>query len=159
MLQVTHLVARIPLTYLFTPVLPKWLLPDQDIDVLKEIREIRKMTSKKDPEIRRQELSKSLSQPLIDLISQQTEALVSSSFGCQFINEVLFGGTGEKQTALQSIASLAKDKREIMNTSSAGRMLKSSFKEDHTIRRAERSELSSLLWSLRPYSSPNVVMR
>lgn len=122
--QVEHLTARIPFLYLLSPVVPKWLLPDQDIGILQEVQEIRKTTSKKDPDTRRQELVKSLSQPLIDLINQQTEALVSSSFGCQFINEVMFGGVGDKDAALEAIAMIAKDKPELMNTPYTGRMLK-----------------------------------
>ncbi len=124
-LQVEHLTARIPFLYLLKPGQPKWLLPDPTIGILKEIHEIRKTTSKKDPETRRQELVKALSQPLIDRVSRQTEALVSSSFGCQFINEVMFGAVGEKDAALESLASIAKDKHEILSTPHAGRMLKS----------------------------------
>lgn len=125
LLQVEHLTARIPLLYLLNPGLPKWLLPDQDVIIIKEIREVRERTSKKDPESRRQELVKALSQTLIDLVSQQIEALVSSSFGCQLINEVMFGAVGEKDAALESLASMAKDRPELMNTPHAGRLLKS----------------------------------
>ncbi|KAF7512421.1 hypothetical protein GJ744_001356 [Endocarpon pusillum] len=124
-LQVEHLTARIPFLYLLSPDLPKWLLPNQDTSILNEIHEIRKTTSKKDAQIRRQELVKALSQPLIDLVGQQTELLVSSSFGCQFINEVMFGGVGEKHAALDSLAAIARGKPELMNTPYAGRMLKS----------------------------------
>jgi pumilio homology domain family member 6 len=123
--QVEHLTARIPLLYLLSPGLPKWLLPDKDMAILKEVHQIRNTTSKKDPQTRRQELVTALSQPLIDLVSQQTEGLVSSSFGCQLINEVMFGAVGEKVAALESLASLAKDKPDLMNTPHAGRMLKS----------------------------------
>lgn len=123
--QIEHLTARIPLLYLLSASLPKWLLPENDIGILNEVHEIRKTTSKKDPRTRRQELVQALSQPLIDLVGQQTEALVSTSFGCQFINEGMFGAIGEKAEALGSLASMAKDKPEIMNTAHAGRMLKS----------------------------------
>lgn len=123
-LQIEHLTARIPLLYLFSVDLPKWLLPDQDISMLEEVRGIAMTTSKKDPQIRRQELVKALSQPLIDLIRQQTEALVSSSFGCRFITEVMFGGLGEKHAALVALASITEEKPELMNTPHAGRMLK-----------------------------------
>jgi pumilio homology domain family member 6 len=123
--QVEHLTARISFLYLLSPGLPKRLLPDQDISILKEIQAIGKTTSKKDPDTRRRELVKAVSQPLIDLVSQQTEALVSSSFGCQFINEVMFGAVGEKNAALESLASIAKGKPDLFNTPHAGRMLKS----------------------------------
>jgi pumilio homology domain family member 6 len=124
-LQVENLTARIPYLYILTSGLPKWLLPDQDISILKEIQEIRNSSSKKDSETRRHELVKAMSQPLIDLIGQQTEALVSSSFGCQYINEVMFGAAGEKNAALESLALVAWDQPKLLNTPHAGRMLKS----------------------------------
>jgi pumilio homology domain family member 6 len=123
--EAEHLTSRIPLLYLLSPGLSKWLLSDQGIEILQEVHEIRKTSSKKEPQARRQELVKTLSEPLIDVVSQQTEALVSSSFGCQFINEVIFRAVGDKTEALQSLASLAKDKPELMNPPHAGRMLKS----------------------------------
>jgi pumilio homology domain family member 6 len=124
-LQVEHLTARIPFLYLLSAGLPKRLLPDQDISILKEIQAIAATTSKKDPQTRRLELVKAISQPLIDLVGQQTEGLVSSSFGCQFISEVMFGAVGEKNAALESLASIAKGKPELFNTPHTGRMLKS----------------------------------
>jgi pumilio homology domain family member 6 len=123
--QAEHLVARIPLLYLLSSGLPKWLFPENDISVLQEVEVIRSTTSKKDPGIRRQELVKALSQPLIDVVSEQAEALACSSFGCQFIHEVMFGGEGDKTAALESIAILAKEKSELFDTPYAGRMLKS----------------------------------
>ena len=153
-LQVEHLIARIPLLYLLSLGLPKWLLPDQDVSILKEVQAIRKTTSKKDSHTRRQELIKALSQPLIDLIGQQTEALLSSSHGCQFIKEVMFGAVGEKKAALEALASIAKDKAELINTPHAGRTFKSLVqggpfdKESKEVRIIERPLMfESLLYS------------
>jgi pumilio homology domain family member 6 len=123
--RVQDLTARIALLYLFGRGLPRWLLPVNDIAILEEVHGIRKSTSKKDPHARRQELVKAVSQPLLDLINDQAEVLVSSGRGCQFISEVLFGAVGEKTAALEALASLAKDKPELMATPHAGRMLKS----------------------------------
>ena len=120
-----NLTARIPLLYLLSPGLFRWLLSDQDIETLQEVHEIRKTTSKKDPQARRQELVKVLSESLIDLVSHQTEALVSTSFGCQLITEVMFGAAGDKTAALESLASLAKDKPAVLHTPHAGKMMKS----------------------------------
>lgn len=122
--QIEDPTGRIPLLYLFGLRQPRWLLLPNDIKILEEMHAIRETTSKKSAKARQQELVKSLSQPLIDLISQQTKALVSSSFGCQFIREVIFGAAGEKEGALVAVASLAKDQSEMTSTPHARRMLK-----------------------------------
>jgi pumilio family protein 6 len=104
---------------------PKWLLSDEDVLILTEIKEIRKGTSKKDPETRRAELRKQVSPPLLDLIAERAATLVQSSFGCQFVGEVLFGAVGEKDAALRAVAELAKPEKEIdLDTPPAGRMMK-----------------------------------
>ena len=120
-----HLIARIPLLYLLSSRPPKWLLSHKDTEVLNEVHEISKSTSKKEPNLRRQELVKAVSTPLLESVAKLTEALVSSSFGCQFITEVLFGTEGHKTTALEQLAALAGEKPETMDSPHAGRMLKS----------------------------------
>jgi pumilio family protein 6 len=128
--QVDHLTARIPLLYLMFQDAPKWLLPDESAAIVKEVREIRTQTSKKDAEVRRTELLKALSQPLLDLIASQTEALARSTFGCKFMLETLLGGIGEKGPALAAIASLATDSDkskkmvEVLSEPPFGRLLK-----------------------------------
>lgn len=126
-----HLTSRTPLLYLMNPETqqPKWLLPAEDVIILKEIHEIRKTTSKKDPEVRRTEMLKAISQPLFDLIAARAEDLVKSSFGCQFVAEVLLGGIGEKAAALQSVAALVQTDGDegvqtALQTPHAGRLLK-----------------------------------
>ncbi|BDD54775.1 hypothetical protein MAP00_000365 [Monascus purpureus] len=123
--QVTDLTARIPILFLFAGDKVKWLLTDTDNEVLKEIREIRKETSKKDPEVRRQELIKAASPTLLDFIAASAETLMETSFGCQFMSEVLFGAGGDKQKALSAVAIAAKSKADIRDSPFVGRMLKS----------------------------------
>lgn len=133
MAQIEHLTSRIPLLYLMSPEPPKWLIPgDTDTAaIIKEIREIRTTTSKKDPETRRLELLKALSQPLLDLIASQAKFLAHSTPGCQFIAETLFGAVGDKEPALRALVDLAtkddesEETAQILATPAAGRMLKS----------------------------------
>ncbi|KIX94470.1 uncharacterized protein Z520_09856 [Fonsecaea multimorphosa CBS 102226] len=134
--QVEHLTARTPLLYLMAPEAPKWLITHETAALISEVREIRKETSKKDPETRRIELVKYIAQPLLDLITNQARYLAQSTFGCQFITETVFGcaGFGEVQAALGAIADLAaeavegKEQQEendrILGTPAVGRMLK-----------------------------------
>ena len=103
----------------------KWLLTDTDHEVLKEIREIRKETSKKDPDVRRQELVKAASPTLLDFIAACAEPLMETSFGCQFTSEVLFGADGEKDKALSAVAVAAKSRSDTKDSAFVGRMLKS----------------------------------
>ncbi|KAK5073985.1 Pumilio y domain member 6 [Lithohypha guttulata] len=118
--------ARIPLLYLMAEDSPKWLLDTADHEMLKEIRQIRKETSKKDPSTRRTELNKVLSQPLLDFIASQAETLLQSSYGCQFIGEVLLGAIGDKQASLNTLSSLAIEEHtaETLVTPHAGRLYK-----------------------------------
>ncbi|KIW31864.1 uncharacterized protein PV07_03453 [Cladophialophora immunda] len=134
--QAEHLTARTSLLYLMSPDAPKWLITNETAALISEVREIRKETSKKDPETRRIELVKTVAQPLLDLITHQARYLAQSTFGCQFITETVFGcaGVGDIQAALGAIADLAtevvegKEQREenekILATPAVGRMLK-----------------------------------
>ncbi|RMZ88663.1 hypothetical protein DV736_g4112, partial [Chaetothyriales sp. CBS 134916] len=123
--QATHRTARIPLLWPMSPDPPKWLIPDAEALMLTELREIRKETSKKDPEKRRTELVEAMSQPLLDLIASQAVSLAGSSFGCQFITEILFGASGEKRSAIEAVARLVDDENVRLDDAYVGRMLKS----------------------------------
>ncbi|KAK5212530.1 Pumilio y domain member 6 [Exophiala xenobiotica] len=137
MAQIEHLTSRIPLLYLMSSDPPKWLVPaDTDTAaIIKEVREVRANTSKKDPETRRVELLETLSQPLLDLIASQIKFLARSQLGCQFVSETLFGATGKKDAALQAVAELAAgggqselesdETAQVIATPAVGRMLKS----------------------------------
>ncbi|PWY83147.1 ARM repeat-containing protein [Aspergillus sclerotioniger CBS 115572] len=123
--QVTDLTARIPILYPFAGDRVKWLLPDGDHELLKEIREIRKETSKKEPELRRQELVKAASPTLLEFIAARADSLLETSFGCQFISEVLFDADGDKSAALAAVAVAAKSKADTKDAPFVGRLLKS----------------------------------
>lgn len=75
-----------------------------DLDLLAEVDVARATTSKKDPEVRRQELVKALSPYLVKAIENSASNLVASAFGCHFIVEVMFGAEGDKSAALKAVA-------------------------------------------------------
>jgi pumilio homology domain family member 6 len=78
-----------------------------DLELLAEIHEARKTTSKKDPEIRRKELIGHMSPFLLSAIAAAPRDLVYTSFGCQFVADVLLLATGDKKAALEAVASTA----------------------------------------------------
>ena len=122
-----HLNARVTLLYPFCGK-AKAILPNEDLKLLDEIHRIRSTTSKKDPELRRKELVASLSPPLLSLIASNAKELVSTSFGCQFIGEVLLGAPGGRELAVVAIAALATadvETKSLLESPAAGRMLKS----------------------------------
>ncbi|KAJ5482133.1 hypothetical protein N7475_000945 [Penicillium sp. IBT 31633x] len=123
--QVNDLTARIAVLYPFAGERVKWLLPDADSKVLDEVREIRKETSKKDSAIRRQELVKAASPTLLEFIAARASTLLETTFGCQFLSEVLFEADGDKTAALAAVAEAAKSHAEARDTAHAGRLLKS----------------------------------
>ena len=101
--------ARTTLLYLFQG-RSRALFPpslSSDLEVLAEIDQVRTTTSKKDPEIRRSELAKSLAPYLLKAIATNAVDLVSTSFGCLLITEVLFGAEGDKTEALIAVAQAA----------------------------------------------------
>ena len=106
----------------------KWLLAD-DMAVLDEIDSIRASTSKKDPAVRRLELLKAISTPMLRAIEEHVQVLLESSFGCQFITEVLLGGVGEKSVALDKVADAVSgdpsNDEHLARSSPVGKMLKS----------------------------------
>ncbi|KAJ9297262.1 hypothetical protein DTO271G3_4555 [Paecilomyces variotii] len=123
--QVNDITARIPILFPFAGDKVKWLLPEGDQTVLKEIRDIRQETSKKEPATRRLELVKAASQTLLEFIAARAESLMETTFGCQFIVEVLFDADGDKSAALNAVATAAKSKPEAKEAAHVGRMLKS----------------------------------
>ncbi|KAE8152806.1 armadillo-type protein [Aspergillus avenaceus] len=123
--QVNDLTGRIPILYPFAGDRVKWLLPESDQEVLTEIREVRKETSKKDPSVRRQELVKAASPDVLGLIAARADSLLETSFGCQFIAEVLFDADGDKSAALSAVAAAAKSLSDTKDSPFVGRLLKS----------------------------------
>lgn len=132
--------ARITLLYLLEG-FSKSLFPTShayDLEVLKEVHEIRKTTSKKEDENRRKELAALISPSLIAAIEASPSDLTASPFGSQFVADVFLSGIGEKQKALEALAQSvsgspkqepAEDeiatRPHIANTPFGGRMLKS----------------------------------
>ncbi|ODH50831.1 hypothetical protein GX48_02972 [Paracoccidioides brasiliensis] len=123
--QVTDLTARIPILYLFAEDKTRWLVTDPDHkQILDEVLTVRSGTSKKDPNTRREELIKATSPTLLGFIKASADSLVESSFGCQFITEILFSADGDKSAALAAVASIPTSKPKALETPAAGRMLK-----------------------------------
>ncbi|KAF2496198.1 ARM repeat-containing protein [Lophium mytilinum] len=127
---VTHLDARTVLLYPFAAD-AKWLFSDPKsptIALLNEVHAIRATTSKKNPETRLQELAKSISPPLLGAITARAADFATSSFGCQFMIEVLFDAEGDKELALGAVAQLAAGdpsvETHISNSAAGCRMLK-----------------------------------
>ncbi|KAI9782963.1 MAG: pumilio domain member 6 [Geoglossum umbratile] len=122
-----HPTARIPLLYLPAG-RAKWLLPSDDLALLEEIDARRVTTSKKDSTLRRQELLKAITKPLLQVVVQNVETLAQSSFGCRFIYEVLLGCDGEKAEALEAVASAAEGDPSVdghvAGSAAGGRMMK-----------------------------------
>jgi pumilio family protein 6 len=101
--------ARITVCYLFEGQ-SKSLFPAShayDLELLAEIHEIRKKTSKKDAEVRRKELVAAVSPPLLAAVAASPKDLVATPFGCQFVADVLLSATGDKSAALEAVASTA----------------------------------------------------
>ncbi|KAI1763437.1 ARM repeat-containing protein [Hypoxylon sp. FL1150] len=80
----------------------------EDLKLLEELWEIRKTTSKKEPETRRKELVAALSPSLLAAIASSPLDLISTSHGTQLVTEALLSCVGDKTAALQAIASTAK---------------------------------------------------
>jgi pumilio family protein 6 len=101
--------ARITVCYLFEGQ-SKSLFPAShayDLELLAEVHEIRKRTSKKDADIRRKELVAAMSSPLLAAVAASPADLVATSFGCQFVADVLLSATGDRTAALEAVASTA----------------------------------------------------
>ena len=125
--------ARIPLLYLFGG-RSKAILPTDDLKLLDEIHQIRKTTSKKDPETRRKELLSHISAPLLALIRDRSKELISTIYGCQFTAEVLLNAQGDRQPAVQAVIGLTQadgETRGRLSTPAAGRMLKNLVQGGH----------------------------
>jgi pumilio family protein 6 len=101
--------ARTTIMYLFEGMSRALFPPSHkaDLELLTEIQAVRQKTSKKDAEVRRKELVTALSPQLIAAIEASADALVTTSFGCQFVTDALLSTVGDKEKALQAIAATA----------------------------------------------------
>lgn len=101
--------ARIVIRYPFEGTSKSLFPPSHwsDLGLLKEVHAIRKNTSKKDPEVRRKEIVAAMSPALLRVIASSAKDIMSTSFGCQMITEVLLSAVGDKTEALNAVAATA----------------------------------------------------
>ncbi|KAF2460874.1 armadillo-type protein [Lineolata rhizophorae] len=123
----SHGHGRIPLLYPLAGA-QKWFFPEQDAALLAEIQVARATTSKKDPQVRRREVVRAISGPVLATIAARSAEFLRDPFACHMVAEVLLEGDGDKNAAVNAVAALAEgDPREeahIANNAAAGRMLK-----------------------------------
>lgn len=101
--------ARMTILYLLEGSSQK-LFPEShsfDVEILDEVHEIRKNTSKKDAASRQKELVATMSPHLLAAIAAAPAEFVSTLWGCRFITDTLFYGVGEKKRAIDAIAQCA----------------------------------------------------
>ncbi|KYK55500.1 pumilio domain-containing protein [Drechmeria coniospora] len=133
--------ARTTLLYPFQGLARSLFPPSHGLDweILEQVREIRKATSKKDDDVRRKELALALAPMLLPVIEAAPSELTSTPFGCQFVADVLLSEVAGKEKALEAVAnaaagdpkaqpaedSLVPSTAHISQTAFGGRMLKS----------------------------------
>ncbi|KAL8863074.1 MAG: hypothetical protein Q9178_000447 [Gyalolechia marmorata] len=124
---VNHQYARIAILYLFANRRESFM----DITerrLLDTVHSIRTETSKKDPATRRKELVAQISPPLLSLIANHAGTLLQSSFGCQFMMEVLPGANSNREPAMKAVVALTQSEssevKEALKTPAAGRLFK-----------------------------------
>lgn len=122
---VSHPYYKIPLLYLFGGHKLAWLLSGNNTEILEEVFKARQGTSKKDPNVRRDELVTTASPIMLEFVASTAESLMGTSSGCRCITEVLLGAKGDKEAALAAVAAVVKNNPAISSTASVGRMLKS----------------------------------
>ena len=105
---VQHQIGHMSLLYPFAAN-ARWLIPPRSRtgELLKEIHQIRSITSKKNPATRQKELVAALSPLFLSAIAAHAQTLSESSFGCHLITETLISGVGDKDAAVSAVADLA----------------------------------------------------
>ena len=127
----THAVARLPLLFPLVRDAEAMLhkLPAA-LAIYTETQRIRETTSKKDPSLRRTELARALTAPILACITRHAPALVRSGPpGCTFIADALLGApvaaATDRDAALQELAELTADSAAAADmTATTARMLK-----------------------------------
>ncbi|KAL8809683.1 MAG: hypothetical protein Q9200_003199 [Gallowayella weberi] len=142
---VNHNFARIPILFLFANRRESFM-PVMDRGLLDTVHSVRTDTSKKDPVTRRKELITHISPPLLSLIANNAEALVQSSYGCQFMMEFLPGAVGDRDSALKAIIAVIQsnvpEMKEALKTPAAGRLLKTLVQGGHYDTKDRRVKLA-----------------
>jgi pumilio family protein 6 len=96
----------------------KWLLDDNTRERLAEIYAIRQKTSKKDPNIRTQEVAKNIEPQLLSAITARGSDFASFTFGLQFMGEVLVGAPDvEPAKRKEALAEVARLSQSILDSS------------------------------------------
>ncbi|KAH6614841.1 pumilio domain-containing protein [Boeremia exigua] len=102
----------------------KWFLDDNTRERLAEIYAIREKTSKKDPNTRLQEVTKSIEAPLLNAITARAADFASFTFGLQFMGEILVGAPeiepATRKDALTEVARLSQSILDASLPASAG---------------------------------------
>ncbi|PHH49441.1 Pumilio -like proteiny domain family member 6 [Ceratocystis fimbriata CBS 114723] len=99
--------ARVTLLYLLegTGLSTMFTGPKDEVrSLMEEVHELRKTTSKKDPEVRRKELVAAMSPQLLQAIADCGTQMVHDHYGCQLMSETIFAAEGDKTAALKTIA-------------------------------------------------------
>ncbi|KAK4634451.1 Pumilio y domain family member 6 [Fulvia fulva] len=129
--MMTNLNSRLPILYpLAGPA--KWLVNDAEKEFTGEIHKIRETTSKKAPEVRRQELIAHISAPLLEFIAERAQSLVTSSFASQAVTEILLEchdkDNTQRDAAKKAVAALAagdpNEEGHVAKDPATGRMLR-----------------------------------
>ncbi|KAL2756173.1 hypothetical protein ACRALDRAFT_1081860 [Sodiomyces alcalophilus JCM 7366] len=109
MASITNQYSRTTLMYPLEGQSKALFLPNMNDDrqILAEVHEIRKTTSKKDSDVRSAELAAALTPALLNTIASSAALLMADSFGCHLVTEVLLSGKGDKQKALEAVAAVA----------------------------------------------------
>jgi pumilio family protein 6 len=96
----------------------KWFLDDNTRERLAEVYTIREKTSKKDPNTRLQEITKSIEAPLLSAIAARAADFGSFTFGLQFMGEILVGAPElEPETRKEALAEVARLSQSILDAS------------------------------------------
>ncbi|KAF9696080.1 hypothetical protein EKO04_006186 [Ascochyta lentis] len=96
----------------------KWFLDDNTRERLTEIYTIRQTTSKKDPNTRLQEVTKSIEAQLLNAITARAADFASFTFGLQFMGEILVGAPEvEPKTRKEALAEVARLSQSILDSS------------------------------------------
>ncbi|KAK4506459.1 hypothetical protein PRZ48_000191 [Zasmidium cellare] len=129
--MITNLNSRVPILYPMAGT-QKWLIKDNEKALIDEVHKVRETTSKKAPEVRRQELISHVSAPLLEFVADRAQNLVQSSFACQPVTEILLEchdkDNVHRDAAKQAVAQLAEgdplEDGHIAKDPAASRMLK-----------------------------------
>ncbi|KAM3418336.1 hypothetical protein BST61_g4335 [Cercospora zeina] len=126
--MITNLNSRLPILFPLAGT-AKWLCQAGEKEAMEEIHSIRATTSKKAPSQRREELLKTISEPLLELVVDRASNLITSSFGTQSISEILLScNASNRSTAAEAVAALAEgdplSEDHIAKDAAVGRMLK-----------------------------------